>query len=299
VAALEPWLAGRSEEIRRWLAAKALWQEPCRDARDRLGDAGVEALLREAGLRRLRAKAEALRVQVAAFGAEDGLWRAILDVMGVGGDRAGFRRLAEAFPVDAARRVTAGLDARNARGALTAALVYAAGLGPAPLDMPGLVAAVSPALASRGRPANRPERRLAGLAALYVRAGRDLASHALGSIAAAEKPADLVAAWQAAADGNSLLGADRAREIVLNVVVPFAMLQPVLEAKASGLAAALPAASAYGKTRFLEANLARRDGKRGVRGALAQQGLLSLLNEWCSQGGCGRCPLSERSPSDS
>jgi hypothetical protein len=23
-----------------------------------------------------------------------------------------------------------------------------------------------------------------------------------------------------------------------------------------------------------------------------QQGLLSLLAEWCSRGGCGRCPLS-------
>jgi hypothetical protein len=106
-----------------------------------------------------------------------------------------------------------------------------------------------------------------------------------------------VTAWQAAVDGESLLGADRAREIVLNVVLPFAMLQPVLAEKALALAEALPAAPAYGKTRFLEANIAPVAGKRPVRGALAQQGLLSLLNEWCSQGGCGRCPLSGSQPS--
>ena len=100
------------------------------------------------------------------------------------------------------------------------------------------------------------------------------------------------AAQQATVEGEPLLGADRAQEIVLNVVLPFAMLQSVLAAQALALAASLPASAAYGKTRFLEANFAPANGKRAVKGALAQQGLLSLLNEWCSQGGCGRCPLS-------
>src|SRR5688572_29190221 len=106
VAALEPWLAGRAEELKRWLSAKALWHEPCRDARATFGDDAVDKLLREAGERRLRAKAEALRVQVAAYGAEEALWRAVIDSLGVGGDRSGFRRLAEAFPAGLARRLT-------------------------------------------------------------------------------------------------------------------------------------------------------------------------------------------------
>ena len=292
VAALEPWLAGRAEELKRWLSARALWQEPCKDARALLGDDAVDALLREAGARRLRAKAEGLRVQIAAYGAEEALWRAILDSLGVGGDRSGFRRLAEAFPVSLGRRLTDGPGSAEARGVLTAALVYVAGLGPVPFGVEGLPRPVMPALASRGRPANRPQRRLAGLAALYLRAGRDLQSHALGSVAAADQAGALIASWQAAVDGVSLLGPDRARELVLNVVLPFALLQPVLAEHAMALAESLPAAAAYGKTRFLEANLAPVEGKRAVRGALAQQGLLSMLSEWCSQGGCGRCPLS-------
>jgi hypothetical protein len=291
VAALEPWLAGRTEELRRWLSAQALWREPCADARERLGDGRLETLLREAGERRLRTKAEALRVQVAAYGAEDALWRAILDMLGVGGDRAGFRRLADAFPVDAARQVTHGMETAEARGVLTAMLVYAAGLGPEPFGVTTLPPQLLTPLASHGRPANRPQRRLAGLAALYLRARRDITSHALSSVAVAEKPAALVAAWQSA-DGESLLGPDRAREIVLNVVLPFGLLQPVLEDRALAMAEALPAGPAYGKTRFLEANMAPAEGKRAVRGALAQQGLLALLTEWCSRGGCGKCPLS-------
>jgi len=292
VAALEPWLAGRTEELKRWLSARALWQEPCEDARALLGSDAVDGLLQKAGERRLRAKADALRVQVAAYGAEEALWRALLDSLGVGGDRSGFRRLAEAFPAALARRLTDGLGNAEARGVLTAALVHVAGLGPLPFGVEGLPSRVTPAVVSRGRPANSPHRRLAGLAALYLRAGRDLQSHALGSVAAAGKAGALIAAWQAAMDGVPLLGPDRARELVLNIVLPFALLQPVLVEQAMALAESLPAGPAYGKTRFLEANLALGEGKRAVRGALAQQGLLSMLGEWCSQGGCGRCPLS-------
>jgi len=87
---------------------------------------------------------------------------------------------------------------------------YAAILAlPLTLGIEGLQSPVTPALVSRGRPANRPQRRLAGLAALYLRAGSDLRSHALGSVAAATRAGDLIASWQAAADGVSLLGPDR------------------------------------------------------------------------------------------
>jgi hypothetical protein len=54
----------------------------------------------------------------------------------------------------------------------------------------------------------------------------------------------------------------------------------------------LPAGAGYGKTAFLEANLRLESGRRPARSAVEQQGLLSLLAEWCSRGGCGRCPLS-------
>ena len=141
------------------------------------------------------------------------------------------------------------------------------------------------------RPANKPERRLRALATLFVRAGADLPSYARETVLAAEKLKLLVARWQVGGE-PALLGPDRAQELVVNAVLPFVALDASLRPRALALLEALPAGASYGKTRFLEHNLKRANGKKRVRGVLAQQGLLGLLNDWCSQGGCGRCPLS-------
>ena len=76
-------------------------------------------------------------------------------------------------------------------------------------------------------------------------------------------------------------------------MLPFAAAnQPDLALKVDRMLSEMRAAPAYGRTAFLEANLRLADGKRPVRGALGQQGLLDYLERWCSRGGCGRCPLS-------
>jgi hypothetical protein len=297
VAAFAPWLEGRTEEIKRWMGAAALWQEPCREARARLGNEAVQAALRSAGERRFRARVEALAVSVGDLGLEEALWRVLLDCLGVGGDRQGFRRLAVAFPASLARRLVEREDSPGERSDLAGALCHVAGLAESlepKLDLPP---PLRPALAGNGRPANRPQRRLQGLARLLEKAGGDLAAYAVEGVSRARRPREIIAAWQVAGrNGKALLGPDRARELALNVALPAAALQPALQARALELAAALPASPAYGKTGFLESNLRLADGRRGVSNALEQQGLLSLLGQWCSQGGCGRCPLSAREP---
>jgi hypothetical protein len=146
-----------------------------------------------------------------------------------------------------------------------------------------------PALGGRsGRPGNRPERRLAALACLMERAEGDLPDYARRSLNQAASVREMLSAWQV----NGLIGAERAAELLFNAVLPFCAAEPELEGRALALAAALPVQRPYGKTEFLEHNLRRQDGKRLVRSALQQQGLLALLGDWCSQGGCGRCPLS-------
>lgn len=289
VAALAPWVAGRADELRRWLEQPALWEEPCRSAEERLDDAAIDAALREAGEARFEARVAAMARQVGLLGAETAVWRALFDAIGVGGDRAAFRSLGEAFSPALARSLTEGLERRQAVSRLETALLGVAGLGEA---LPELPTALRSPPAAAGRPANRPERRIAGFAHLYGRAGGDFVAYALDGVRGASKAGELVDAWQAGDGSKRLLGPSRAQEIVLNVVLPFAAADAALREKALALAAALPAAPAYGKTAFLEANLRRADGKRRVRGALAQQGLLAFLGQWCSQGGCGRCPLS-------
>jgi len=292
VAAFAPWLARRRAEVERWLTAPALWREPCRDAQQRLGPAAVEAALAAAGEGRFAGRAARLAQDVAGVGAEAALWQALFDALGVGGDRAAFRHLAELCTPALARSVAAA-GGRN--DGLEAALLALAGLRPASAPLAALLpAGLSPPLARTGRPANRPERRLAAFARLYARAEGDLAGFAVASVVGAESARELVAAWQVGGPDKvgALLGRERARELVVNVVLPFVATRAELRPKAASLLAEMPAAPPYGKTRFLEANLRRADGWRAAGSALAQQGLLAYLGEWCSRGGCGRCPLS-------
>jgi hypothetical protein len=285
VAAFAPWLAGRTQELHTWLQAPPLWQDPCTDADQRLGDEALARALRAAGWRRFAARVERLRAAVAVAGPRQALWAALLDALGTGGDRDGFRRLADAFPEARARTCCNG----GARG-LTAALLVTAGLA---ATGPLQTAVLSPPLRRTGRPLNWPERRLAALAALYARAGTDLPAFTLAGVESATRARALVAALQvAAAGGPALLGRERAQELAVNVALPFAALEPRLQGKVETLLAQLPPGAAYGRTSFLEANLARPGGRRRVRSALEQQGLLGLNEDWCRQGGCGRCPLS-------
>ena len=277
VAAFAPWLQERSRELQSWLAAPDTWTEPCRDAVPRLGDEAVDAGLRRFGEERFQARVVRLADSVRRVGEEEALWRALLDALGVGGDREGFRELSYNWPASAARVSIDGLRADEAITSLTAGLT-------------GMLRLDAKASASC-RPANRPERRLRALASLYVRAGGDLPAFARAGVAASDRPSQLIARWQVGGE-PALLGPERARELAVNAVLPFVALDAFLRHKALALLEQLPAGAGYGKTRFLEANLKRPDGKRRVRGVLAQQGLLALLNDWCSQSGCGRCPFS-------
>lgn len=303
VAALAPWLERRKAEVAAWLQAPALWREPCASAPERLGEAGVGAVLEEAGRSRLRDRAAAIAADADRRGADEALWTALLEALGYGGDRDGFRRLASALPWRRLRRLTAGLGRAAARERAAAVLVAVAGLGPPPDATAGLPDPLRPALRSAGvRPLNRPERRLAAAAELHVRAGAGLARFAAAGVRSAASAGDLVADWTVVGpQGPALVGAERARELLLNAVLPFVSGLPGLRERALALAAELPAAAAYGKTAFLERNLAA-GGRTAARTALRRQGLLSLHAQWCSRGGCGRCPLSpapDRGPATS
>jgi hypothetical protein len=177
-------------------------------------------------------------------------------------------------------------------------LVHAAGLdgallGPAPA-LPWMVRGL--------RPAASPARRLAALARLIDRLGgpdlvpgaRDLVAHALEH---GSKP--LIAALTVlATDGPALCGRARAVEVAVNALLPWSTACAVLSGDEPGadrillLAANLPAAERYGVIAHLRRNLVDGRGRTLINSALAQQGALALLGEWCRRGGCGRCPLS-------
>ena len=89
------------------------------------------------------------------------------------------------------------------------------------------------------------------------------------------------------------IGRSRALEILVNVVLPAACASGDAGMAAQGLAlfGKLPRPAVYGVTRHIEEALAS-DGIRVPVNARRAQGLLALNQDWCTQGGCGRCPLS-------
>lgn len=295
VAAFQPWVASRSADIASWLERPALWREPCHDAASRLGEERVTEEVRHQGAGRFFRRTEQLAHALGREGADEALWQALLEALGYGGDRQGFRRLGKALPASLLRDIASRFP-EGPETALCAALLAVAGLGAAGEVEALLPPPLAPPVRRvASRPANRPERRLAAAARLLLSARCNLAAHALSSVRSARDAREVTRDWTLKSRGglHSGLGAGRVTEIVANAVLPFvAAAEPALAGRCLELASALPLLPPYGKTAFLERNLVRADGKRRTRSALDQQGLLALHTAWCSQGGCGRCPLS-------
>lgn len=182
--------------------------------------------------------------------------------------------------------------------------------GPLPGGAPTSASSVEP---SAVRPANHPARRLAGLAQLLVRHGLILREGAAPGGPLEEPVSRLIADWTVPAQGywqrclapgattsrppGALIGRGRAIELLVNALLPWAAAEAEARGDSDGAARAracfarLPRPSPYGALAFLEANL-RTDGGPLPLDARRQQGLLALYKTECTQGGCGRCPLS-------
>lgn len=278
VVALGKWIEGRAREMRRWLGRGTGWQEPCRTSVERMGVGEVTATLERLGAMRFRQKAAALGKRLKAGETpEEALWSGILEALGYGGERETLVRLARAVPWRALRERVLG--AAEGDEALEARRLLADGwllLQPNALWRAGL------------RPGNRPERRVEGAAALAARfAGDGLAASLLAPLDESPMPLEDVLA---ALTVPKLIGRARAIEIAGNVVLPLAAALCGLAGslRYRELFAGLPLSASYGAVRHVReavevavpVNMAR------------QQGMLYLLRQYCTQGGCGRCPLS-------
>ena len=172
------------------------------------------------------------------------------------------------------------------------------------------------------RPANRPTRRIAAAARLLSRApdpGRSLVDTLLADVRRAAAASDLRrlqdrlqvaeppdAYWARHFDfgkptrqpSPALVGAGRAREILVNAVLPFAAAmghalgQADLPRASAEILAALPGGMWNQDSRYMVQTLGVE--RRGLGGAMAQQGLLRLHRRWCRDKRCGVCPMARR-----
>ena len=253
--------------------ARKPFAEPCRDSVSRLGESAVGEALERLGRMRFRQKTSAWAKRLAAGEApENALWSGLLEALGYGGEREAFGELAMRLPwagLRASLMATAPAE-RNA--------IAQAALSGAATSRPGRIVAI--------RPGNSLESRLPGAAALAARLAEEgLGASLLGALDDADGPGPLLALLVV----PRLIGRARAVEIAGNVVLPLAaaLCGHPASLKYESLFASLPLPARYGAVRHLHG------AASGVRvSAARQQGMLYLLGQYCTQGGCGRCPLS-------
>ena len=207
------------------LPLAALPTAPSRLARtlDREGDARF--------FLKVRGFAQALRQAQGERGSvdpSDALYRGLMGGLGYGGNSAAMMRLAEGLPLRALERSLRGVRREDRRAALASTLLGASGLSSRDASPGGQ--AVMPALSReewklfRVRPANHPSRRMLGMAALLDRAWDEglAAWSAARLLRRAALPSVRSALTVAGDGGGALIGADRASDLAVNVVLPFA-----------------------------------------------------------------------------
>ena len=220
----------------------------------------------------------------------DALYRGLMGGLGYGGNSAAMLRLAEGLPLRALERSLRGVRREDRRAALASTLLQASGLstGDASPGAPAVMPVVSREewKLFRVRPANHPSRRLEGMAALLDRAWDEGLAAWAAALVAEGSVAAVRAGLAVAADGGggALIGADRASDLTVNVVLPFARAWGNLN-RDGGLSAA--ALALYRAWPPLQENAITEealrllgvegaDGKELRRSARRQQGLIRL-----------------------
>ncbi|MBI2756305.1 MAG: DUF2851 family protein [Chloroflexi bacterium] len=241
---------------------------------------GLAGLLEESGLRRFAGHAARYEADIAAVGAEQALWRGLLESMGYAENRTPFGRLADLVPWCEVSRL-----ARGGAEAVEGLLSEASGLGSTRSAVAQERAAWTLCAV---RPANHPLRRIEGLARLSVRwaGSRDrftaMAEQRVLEAARAARP--VIDGWAVA---SPWIGGGRARVVGINVLLPWAAARGLREAEAIYRRAPAEPASRPVQHMAMVLGLSVRQ----VGTACLRQGLLQVYREACERRWCEGCAL--------
>jgi len=266
--------------------------EPCRDLEVRLGAEGVAALLDKAGEERFGLKVAHFQKQLSIKEEDQVLYEGLMGALGYGKNKEPFQELAHRLPLKALKGI-ALMESEQRRGpVLGSALLDAArGMGEARWELSGI------------RPCNRPQLRIAGagyLFARYVEKGLVLgALELVGGVDPKKGYSRPERGMMVRGDGAkyTLIGQGRAKEMVVNVLLPFSFAWGVRTSQAGLKDRALELYRGYPRleenqvTRQMRRQLFGQGGFGVVNSAQRQQGLIHLYRNCCLEGRCHRCPL--------
>ena len=308
----------------------------CRASRSP-GAKDMEGLLWLAASWRLLRKSRDIAERAAHLGMEQALYERIMTACGWGGNESLMEALARAIPCERLRQM-----ARQHEYLPEAALLHMAGflpmdppetMDPAALVhwarlhalreqfLPGLKRLNGAPYPARGRPLNRPERRLAAAARVIARTalhgvGETLLKpwYELDATAPARVIARLIAlfevrhgfwefrcGWTASqlARPVALIGRDRALAMAGNIALPLALVHArergsiTLEQRICACLRAFPAEPDSAPLKWMRQRLF--GGRYPFRAGFAlQQGLLQLHRDWCGHNlTCENCPVPD------
>ncbi len=188
------------------------------------GDTVSARMIRTAGDEWLAEKISMFNTEIDSFGGDLAVQLGVFEALGYSRNRWQFRTLARRVPWHYLKREMIANDCNaTCPGEIAEQLLrWGAGFGDAPTfaSAPLLAGSVPNWNHASGMPANRPERRVkaaAVLAATWYASGGPL-THALETVRSAKTCSDI---WRAIAPQGSGVGQSRAREIVVNVLLPF------------------------------------------------------------------------------
>jgi hypothetical protein len=312
---LQRCLSGSLGAVRYWNSLNMMPAEPCHDVLGRLGGEGMGRLLDEAGEERFRIKAGRFSAAMGPEPPPQVLYRGIMGALGYTRNKEQFEELACRLPLAALEDFCRGKPAQERVSKLRALLLNMAGLlkdEDNAEQAQCCLGAVKPMNSScwhlfRVRPENHPARRLTGAAFLL---GRFLDEGLLECVLRLVKESRsdigrLEAGFIVGAGGHryhrerALIGQGRAREIAINIALPFVFAWAEANAQAGLAEQALRLYRIYPKSGDNEImrGLVKLLGSKAsalVDSSRRQQGLLHLDKAFCRPRKCSECPLTQR-----
>lgn len=310
---------------------RALSDETCRLRS--LNEEDLGRLLDEQGDERFWKKAAVFQGALADNRAEQVLYEGLMSSLGYSKNQEAFRKLARSLPLSVIEGFLHGKPSPQQSLVSQALLLGSAGLLPSQRGerrMGGVTGEMeklwrsyrlTPALRReewrffRVRPENSPVRRLAGMARLLARNIDKGILESLGepvwTVDGAKACRDLERRLMATAPSHwrlgydlgrrfkglsaSLIGHARAREMVVNVVLPFAWAHgelaslPELCQRANAAYGVCPRLAENQITRWMS-QLVGEPAKRAATTARRQQGLIHMFHSFCREERCAECP---------
>ncbi len=304
-------------ELRRGKSEMPLW--PCHNVLGRFEAEQIGKILERNGAERFYVKAAAFEMELLTEDPPEVLYRGLMGALGYVKNKGAFRELARRLPLSVLEGFARECRPEDRKRILQGLLLGGAGLLPSQCEGKSFIAdseftaemeAVWRSLGNRSsmsradwhffrmHPRNFPTNRLLGAAELIERhLEKGLLSAAVSAVnaaAAGERTGLLEDAFMV----RGLVGRGRAREMVINVILPFCFAWDGVNASGASNERAFDLYRRYPKsggnriTRLLGEMLGSGRACPIVRGAVGQQGLIHIYKVFCKTGRCGICPLN-------